>query len=155
MQKSQRRHGMFSVQRREEEETSDLHTQGLMFSTSDSNPECYLFPFMHTVYFSLPPLYRANHLPHAYAPYDLPRQNGSITPIRPAQPKSSALEPEVEIHGTAATPRATWTQTVMERYDQAFCMRNSNTACRVFWIMYLKRVSFHSKMRFCIFVICL
>lgn len=122
---------MFSVQRREEEETSDLHTQGLVFSTSMYNPECYLFLFMHIVYISLPPLSRANHLPHAFAPYDLPRQNGSIMPIRPAQLKSSALEPDVEIHGTAATLRTTWTQTVMERYDQAFYMRNSNTACRV------------------------
>lgn len=111
---------MFSVQRREEEETSDLHTQGLMFSTSDYNPECFLIPFMHTVYLSLPPLYRASHLPHAYALYDLPRPNGSVMPIRPAQLKSSALEPEVEIHGTDATPGAAWTQTVMERYDRAF-----------------------------------
>lgn len=63
-------------------------------------------------------LYRMNHLPHAYAPYDPTRENASTMPIRLAQLKSAALEPEVEIQGTAGTLRAAWTQTVMERYDQ-------------------------------------
>lgn len=100
---------------------------------------CTLFTFPSLLF----ALYRANHLPRAYAPCDLPRQNGSVMPIRPARLKSSALEPEVEIHGTAATPRATWTQTVMGRYDQAFCMRNSNTACS--FLDYAFKMSFYSK----------
>lgn len=131
---------MFSLQRREEEETGDLHAQGLIFSTSVYNPECYSSPFMHTFLLQPPsfPLYRANHLPHAYAPYDPTRQNGSIMPIRLARLKSSALEPEVEIHGTAATPRAAWTQTAMERYVQAFHIRNSDITCKCFWCTHLK-----------------
>lgn len=130
-------------------------------------PKVWCFPLLITILnaicshlctlFTVPSLlfalYRANHLPHAYAPYDLPRPNGSIMPIRPAQLKSSALEPEDEIHGTAATPGATWSQTVMGRYDQESHIRNSNTACRVFWIMDLKRMSFYSETQYCIFVV--
>lgn len=53
MQTSQRRHGVFSLQRREEEKTSPLHTQGLMFSTLFDNPTCQLFPIIPSyVFFS-------------------------------------------------------------------------------------------------------
>lgn len=61
----------------------------------------HLFSFS-TLLFALS---RMNHLPHAYAPYGPTRQNANTMPIRLAQLKSAALEPEVEIQGTAGTLR--------------------------------------------------
>lgn len=75
-------------------------------------------------------------------------------PTRLAQLKSSALEPEVEIRGTAGTPRAAWTQTVMERHVQAFFMRNSDIACRAFWIRRLKHETFVFRLKGDFDVVC-
>lgn len=139
MQTSKRRLGMFSLQCREEEETSDLRNQGLMFSTLVNNPEAFcsclraLFSFSNLRF----ALHRASHLPQAYAPYDPPKRNGSAMPIRLAQLKSAALEPGVEIQGPHGTLRAAWTQRVMERFDQ-FNMGNSKITCKVFLQMYSK-----------------
>lgn len=99
---------------------------------------------MHIFSFStfLFALHRMNHLPHAYAPYDPTRQNASTMPIRLAQLKSTALEPEVEIQGTAGTLRAAWTQTVMERYDQPVSITNSKIICKSFLCVHLKHETF-------------
>lgn len=142
MQTSQGRPGMFSLQCREKEEASHLHTQGLTFSTSFHDN---WFPFMHmlslsTLFFAL---YRMSHLTHAYAPFDPTRPSASTIPIRLAQLKSAALEPEVEIQGAAGTLRGAWTQTAMARYDQPVNINsNSIITCKGFLGVCLKRETF-------------
>lgn len=107
----------------------------LLFTMRIGSPFLPIFPFSTLLF----PIHRMNHLPLACAPSDPTRPNASTIPIRLAQP--TALEPEVEIQGTAGTLGAAWTRTVMERYDQPASIRDSKI-CKHFLRVHLKHETF-------------
>lgn len=116
-QTSQRRHGMFTVQCRAEEETGALHAQGRPRFTS------YFPNWLLGLFRSRP------HSPPSFlalgrlipsvpgcAPCGPQRRSHSTTPTRPAQLTSAVRAPGGEIQATASTQRAMWSLTLMGRY---------------------------------------